>query len=68
MRYSRSAAVAAIIASTVVGLGAQASLSGADEGAQVYGMLDALDPLVGADWAPPSRILSSPTRQRTVRR
>ncbi len=53
MRYSRPAAVAAIVVLAVVGLGAQASLSGAEGGAQVYGMIDTLDPLVGSDWAPP---------------
>jgi hypothetical protein len=53
MRYSRSAGVAGIVALAVVGFGAQASLSGADEGAEVYGMVEWLDPLVGSDWAPP---------------
>jgi hypothetical protein len=53
MKYSRTAAFAAIVGLAVVGLGAQASLSGAEDGAGVYGMIDTLDPLVGSDWAPP---------------
>jgi hypothetical protein len=36
----------------VLGSGVGASWSGADDPA-VYGMLEALDPAVGADWAPP---------------
>src|SRR3954452_14173934 len=53
MRYSRRAGVGALVALTVVGLGAQAARSGAEEGPAVYGMLDSPAPFTGSDWAPP---------------
>ena len=54
MKYSRPARVVATIVLATLGLGGQASLSGAEEPAQeVYGTVDAIDPLVGFDWAPP---------------
>jgi hypothetical protein len=54
MRHPRPARVAALVVLATLGFGAQASLSGAEEPAQeVYGTVDAIDPLVGFDWAPP---------------
>ena len=52
MQFKRPARVAAIVVVAAVGFGAQASLSAADEGSGVYGTVDAIDPLVGFDWAP----------------
>src|SRR4051794_41863457 len=53
MRYPRSRRAAAIVGLSVLAFGAQASLSAGDEpGGQTYGMVEAVDPLVGFDWAP----------------
>jgi hypothetical protein len=54
MRDLRPPRVAAIALLVVLGLGMHVSLSGAEEGADpVYGMVDAVDPLAGFDWATP---------------
>ena len=55
MKHLRPARVAAVIVAATLGFGAQASLSGAEEPAvePAYGMVDAVDPLVGFDWAAP---------------
>jgi hypothetical protein len=53
MRYPRSRRAAAIVGLSVLAFGAQASLSAGEEpGGQTYGMVEAVDPLVGFDWAP----------------
>ena len=53
MRHPRLVRVAAAVVLATVGWGAPASLSGADEPAgEIYGMVDAVDPLEGFDWAP----------------
>jgi hypothetical protein len=53
MAIPRPARVAAIVVLAALGIGAQASLSGAEEPAEeVYGNVDYIDPLVGFDWAP----------------
>jgi len=53
MQFLRPARVGAIVALAAIGLGAQASLSGAEDAPAVYGTVDPIDPLVGADWAAP---------------
>ena len=54
MRDLRAARAAAIVALAAFGLGAQASLSGAEEPAEeLNGMMQSVDPLVGFDWAAP---------------
>jgi hypothetical protein len=54
MKHPGPARVVATVVLATLGLGAQASLSGADEPSQeVYGMVDTIDSLVGFDWAPP---------------
>jgi hypothetical protein len=54
MKYLRTARVAAVVVAAALGFGAQASLSGAEEPVEgVYGMVEAIDPLEGFDWAPP---------------
>ena len=54
MKYLRPARVAAVVVAGTVGFGAQTSWSGAEEPVEgVYGMVEAIDPLVGFDWAPP---------------
>jgi hypothetical protein len=54
MKYLRPARVAAVVVAGTLGFGAQASLSGAEEPVEgVYGMVEAIDPLEGFDWAPP---------------
>jgi hypothetical protein len=52
MKRSLPARVLVLAMLAAVGLGAHASISGADE-PQLYGTVDAIDPLVGYDWAPP---------------
>ena len=53
MRYPRPARVAVLVVLAMLGAGAHASQSRADEaGEEVYGTVDAIDPLVGFDWAP----------------
>src|SRR4051812_26089207 len=53
MTYPRPWRAAAIVGLSVLAVGAQASLSGAEEpGGESYGMVQAVDPLVGFDWAP----------------
>src|SRR4051794_41903260 len=53
MRYPRSRRAAAIVGLSVLAFGAQASMSAGEEpGGQTYGMVEAVDPLVGFDWAP----------------
>lgn len=51
MRGLRARRVAAVAVVAVLGSGAAASWSAADD--PVYGMLDVIDPAVGADWATP---------------
>src|SRR4051794_30801672 len=53
MRQSRPARVTTIIVLAALGFGVQVAWSGADEPAEVYGTVEAIDPLVGFDWAPP---------------
>ncbi len=54
MKYLRPARVAAVVVAGTIGFGAQTSWSGAEEPVEgVYGMVEAIDPLVGFDWAPP---------------
>ena len=54
MKHPRSARVAAIVLLAALGFGGQASPSGAEElPEEVYGIVDAIDPLIGFDWAPP---------------
>lgn len=54
MDYPRPAAVAAIAAVAALATAAQPALSGAEEPVdQLYGTVEAIDPLVGFDWAPP---------------
>jgi hypothetical protein len=53
MGYSQGARVAAIAVFALLGLGVQVSLSRADDPADVYGTVEAVDPLAASDWAPP---------------
>ena len=54
MRHPRPARVAIALTLATLGFGAHASLSGADEAAEATdGMVEAIDPLTGAEWAPP---------------
>ena len=54
MRYLRPTRIAAVLVVGTLGLGVQASLSGAEEPVDgVYGMVESTDPVVGFDWAPP---------------
>lgn len=54
MRFSRAARAGAIAGLTALAVGAQVSLSGAEEPAEtISGTAETIDPLVGFDWAPP---------------
>jgi hypothetical protein len=54
MKYLRPARLAVVVLAGTLGFGAQASWSGAEEPVVgVYGMAEAIDPIVGIDWAPP---------------
>jgi hypothetical protein len=53
MGHFRPARVAAIVALAALGFGTQVSAWGADEPAEISGTVEAIDPLVGFDWAPP---------------
>jgi hypothetical protein len=53
MQLRRPARLAAMVVLAAIGFGAQASSSGAEEAAEVYGTVDAVDALAGFDWAPP---------------
>ena len=52
MRYLRSARVAATVVLASAGLCGLAASSSAESVDGVYGTIDAVDPLVGFDWAP----------------
>lgn len=52
MLFLRPERVGAILAVAAISLSTQASLSQAEEASGVYGTVDAIDPLVGVDWAP----------------
>ena len=53
MTYLRPACVAAMVGLAVLAFGARASLTRAEDPVEaVYGTVDAIDPLVGFDWAP----------------
>jgi hypothetical protein len=54
MKVPGPARVAALAVLAALAFAAQTSLSGAEEPAEeVYGTVDAIDPLAGFDWAPP---------------
>src|SRR3954453_7888457 len=53
MQVLRPARVTCIVVLAAINLGTHASRSHAEGAPDVYGTIDAIDPFMGADWAPP---------------